>query len=118
MKEIDTMLATASVDMKEDIPTDIAKYFINESGKAVRGFESETGASIKVNLPQSGDIASVNIKGTKDAVEKALKKIKTFQQTTATEFVKADGEAIQRLFGQRSGKGGDIASKFQEIRDR
>merc|ERR1719201_2035014 len=118
MKEIDTMLATASVDQKENIPTDIAKLLVSESGKAVRGFESETGASIKVNVPQSGDVASVNLKGTKDAVEKALKKIKTFQQTTATEFVKADGEAIQRLFGQRSGKGGDIASKFQEIRDR
>jgi len=118
MKEIDTMLATASVDQRENIPTDIAKLLVSESGKAVRGFESETGASIKVNVPQSGDVASVNLKGTKDAVEKALKKIKTFQQTTATEFVKADGEAIQRLFGQRSGKGGDIASKFQEIRDR
>merc|ERR1719161_609111 len=118
MKELEKMLADASVDQKEDIPTDIAKYFINESGKAVRGFESETGASIKVNLPQSGDVASVNVKGSKDAVEKAVKKIKTFCQTTATEFVKADGEAIQRLFGQRSGKGGDIAGKFQEIKDR
>jgi len=118
MKEIDTMLATASVDQKEDIPTDIAKLLINESGKAVRGFESETGASIKVNLPPSGDVASVTIKGTKDAVDKASKKIKAFCQTTSTEVVKADGDAMQRLFGPRGGKDGEIASKFQEIKDK
>jgi rRNA processing protein Krr1/Pno1 len=118
IKELDNMLADASVDSKEDIPIDIAKYLINESGKAVRGFESETGALIKVNMPQYGEVASVNIKGSKDSVEKATKKIKAFCLSTSTETVKADSEAIQRLFGQRSGKGGDVATKFQEIKDK
>merc|ERR1719252_210499 len=75
-KDVRARLEDASSEEKISTEADKAKTLIGDGGRTIRSMESETGTQIKVGKGE--EKVEVVIKGGKDAVAAATKKVKDF----------------------------------------
>merc|ERR1719421_2167426 len=105
---------TGANDMKTStftVDVDKAKALMPNLG----AIQSATNTSIKVTHKNDG--SQIQIRGQeKDNVETARKKVQSFVDGCASDWLQASANALTKLY-KREGPGAEVARKFQEIRN-
>lgn len=115
--EVKKQLEEASAQTTIDVDVDLAKCIVADGGKMKNQYASDTGAIISVNF--DGPV-NVQLRGTKDAVDKAAALVEKLKKTTQSVLVKCDSDVLTKLSrgGKGGGKGGNLAGEFASLQSK